>query len=464
MTFGAAFGVSYLKNTVEQVNNTTAATGRLAKNLGTSTDVVTKWGRAVEASVGGSADEAVGSLRAFHDNLLNLKLGMNPGMMGAFGLVSRYSGMSIKTAGEDEQSILLQLGDAAKKMGPEKASLALAPLGLGQDAINFLELGRAGMLAALAKQDKIGAPTDADAAKAALLQDETNRLSQAFGQLRQSLVADFTPTLVALLRKINSYVTGTPDTDPGAGIGDDSPMTPTRANALATFYARDRRLKRRPGESMFGALKRYAFDPEHTQDSETTRLTKLFQHMPVDDALKQLDKEEAGAPKMTFSAAGSKSVIEHLADLIPRLERSGDNATSPKGAQGRYQLMPATAAHYGVDPTNPVASRNAAVAMLTELYNHYKGDRQKTIAGFIDGQPILDADIAAHGDRWRDFLGPNSADYVDRYVALEHGGAGNSTVVNIGTVNGTTGKAIAQDLRTDLQKRGLVMQSTSAIN
>ena len=65
-----------------------------------------------------------------------------------------------------------------------------------------------------------------------------------------------------------------------------------------------------------------------------------------------------------------------LLDAVARVEdRSGNpNAVSPKGAIGPYQLMPATAAHYGVDPRNPAQAREAAAQNIQEGLAWSKGD------------------------------------------------------------------------------------------
>ena len=64
-----------------------------------------------------------------------------------------------------------------------------------------------------------------------------------------------------------------------------------------------------------------------------------------------------------------------LLDATAYVESRGRlNAVSPKGAQGPFQLMPATAAHYGVDPHNYAQSREAAAQNIQEGLRASGGD------------------------------------------------------------------------------------------
>lgn len=62
-------------------------------------------------------------------------------------------------------------------------------------------------------------------------------------------------------------------------------------------------------------------------------------------------------------------------------------ATNPQsGAAGLFQLMPATARSYGVDPYDPVQAAPAAAKELARLYHTYAGDLPTTLAGWNWGQ------------------------------------------------------------------------------
>lgn len=56
---------------------------------------------------------------------------------------------------------------------------------------------------------------------------------------------------------------------------------------------------------------------------------------------------------------------------------------SPKGAQGHFQFMPATAKQYGLqDPSDLTQSATAAARMLSDLMQQSGGDVQKALAGY----------------------------------------------------------------------------------
>ena len=100
-------------------------------------------------------------------------------------------------------------------------------------------------------------------------------------------------------------------------------------------------------------------------------------------------------------------LIEHYArlhDVTPALVaavvsvESGFNsrAVSPKGAAGAMQLMPATAARYGVtDPGDPAQNIDAGVRHLKDLLVQHQGNVALALAAYNAGQGA----VARHGGR-----------------------------------------------------------------
>lgn len=61
-------------------------------------------------------------------------------------------------------------------------------------------------------------------------------------------------------------------------------------------------------------------------------------------------------------------------------------AESAKGAVGAWQLMPATARHYGcTDPTEPICATHAAAKYLRKLLNDFKGNGWEAVVAYNMG-------------------------------------------------------------------------------
>jgi hypothetical protein len=90
-----------------------------------------------------------------------------------------------------------------------------------------------------------------------------------------------------------------------------------------------------------------------------------------------------------------------LLSLIRRLEGSSDTAISPRGAIGRYQIMPETAASYGFDPsklTNPAYNEQVAKAVLADLVKQYHGNLDEVLVGYNASSKVRNRFIASGDD------------------------------------------------------------------
>lgn len=75
-----------------------------------------------------------------------------------------------------------------------------------------------------------------------------------------------------------------------------------------------------------------------------------------------------------------------LALAIVEQESGGQaSATSPKGAQGFFQLMPATAKELGVDPTDPVQNIRGGLTYFRQQLDRHNGDVQLALASYNAG-------------------------------------------------------------------------------
>lgn len=130
-----------------------------------------------------------------------------------------------------------------------------------------------------------------------------------------------------------------------------------------------------------------------------------------------------------------------LLALIGDLEKSGDNAVSPKGAIGRYQITPDTARTYGRDPgALPDPGYNAATAtlILRDLVRRYHGDLDKVLAAYHSGRGAVE-------DPGKFPLGPEGRGYLNR----AHGNPGYQKVI-IEIHDATGGNPITASAQTGL--------------
>ncbi|GMQ86875.1 MAG: hypothetical protein BMS9Abin08_0073 [Gammaproteobacteria bacterium] len=83
------------------------------------------------------------------------------------------------------------------------------------------------------------------------------------------------------------------------------------------------------------------------------------------------------------------------ADLVLAIIKAESNfnprARSPKSAHGLMQLMPSTAARFGVrDITNPVQNLHGGMAYLRWLLDFFRGDLQLALAGYNAGEKAVE--------------------------------------------------------------------------
>jgi len=91
------------------------------------------------------------------------------------------------------------------------------------------------------------------------------------------------------------------------------------------------------------------------------------------------------------SEATAAGVDPQLALAVARAESSFDpNARSRVGAMGLFQLMPKTAAAYGVSNAfDPIENTRAGVRMLADLDRQYRGDLPSILAAYNWGSGNL---------------------------------------------------------------------------
>lgn len=100
-------------------------------------------------------------------------------------------------------------------------------------------------------------------------------------------------------------------------------------------------------------------------------------------------------------AAASNNVDPTLAIEVAAAESGfNPNAVSSAGAIGIMQLMPGTAAMYGVDPTDPLENIDGGTAYLGDLLNQFDGNTAAALAAYNWGPGRVQAAMATYGASW----------------------------------------------------------------
>lgn len=117
-----------------------------------------------------------------------------------------------------------------------------------------------------------------------------------------------------------------------------------------------------------------------------------------------LPAETQAYPGKIFAALGNAPPFDangqptsQLLDAVLKVESGGNpNAVSPAGAQGPYQLMPATATSVGVsNPFDPVQARAGASRYLAQLYKMANGNPQVALEMYDAGPARVEQSV--HG-------------------------------------------------------------------
>ena len=117
-----------------------------------------------------------------------------------------------------------------------------------------------------------------------------------------------------------------------------------------------------------------------------------------------------------------------LLPVIQQLENSGEQAVSPKGAIGTYQIMPKTAEGLGYTPDemyDPVKNREAANKLLGQLRTQFSGNEAAMTVAYNAGPKWADAWLANGNNS--SLLPAETQKYLNHYAAVTGNMPGRST-------------------------------------
>jgi flagellum-specific peptidoglycan hydrolase FlgJ len=187
-----------LSSFVSDVVAADAAVGRVAKNIGLSTEALSAW-QGVAERAGGSASGITGTLRNISSQMQQIALTGTPGAQVLQSLamaginVSKYFD---KATSSSER--LLMASDAFSHMDAARAQALGAGMGFDEGTINVLMQGRQAVQALLAEQEKIGHTNEEDAKSAMQLQAAWRSLEQASTDLGRKILTSLSPYIQQL--------------------------------------------------------------------------------------------------------------------------------------------------------------------------------------------------------------------------------------------------------------------------
>lgn len=193
--------------------------------------------------------------------------------------------------------------------------------------------------------------------------------------------------------------------------GVNGPLIDTNPDAPGSpaFYA-----KRHPEKyNADGTPKTTAAPPEEHKSWDWSGWKKWFE--PSEGEKKYwLDN---GAKKSTYNQIeGSAGLPQGLLGSVEKQESGSKDLTSPAGAQGYFQFMPATAMRYDVNPHNEGSSAVGAARYFSDLMTEFKGDLAKSLAAYNWGETNVEKDVAKYGDQWREHLPDETKKYVSNIL------------------------------------------------
>lgn len=151
--------------------------------------------------------------------------------------------------------------------------------------------------------------------------------------------------------------------------------------------------------------------------------TATVQHAAVvssqGEAARSMDEASGDVSDAIRQASAATGASQPLLRAIATVE-SGmrPGLTSPKGAQGLFQLMPATQRQWGItNPFDPYQSAMGGAQQIQWLLNRYGGDPSKALAAYNYGPGNYDKAMA-YGRQ----LPPETVNYVRAVQSLLQGG------------------------------------------
>ena len=465
--FSALMGASSITGFLSNVIGTAAGLDRVSANLGMSAKDLSMWQLANERA-GGSAEGMTAQLKESASEIAKYKSGMGPseGMQWFLRLGGDPA------AFKDGNTYLLERAELLKniyKIDPTKAALMAANMGISEDSFNLLKNGKKGVGDLRQAQSRLADEMARNAPGAEELRKKINDLKNEFTALGVKVLPvvmpllerlaawliDIAPVVESFAKKVDRIVEamggwGVVLTAIGglklvAMASGLSAIGLALSGIAATFAV----IGGVVGAAALATLTGLGLATASTglnagEDEELARRRKMA---PTIDGPNGRRAGGLASPAPTQSTTKSSDLFAALearhglpAGLLDSVWKQesgrGKNMTSPVGAQGHFQFMPATAKQYGLkDPNDLTESAGAAARMYADLLRQNGGDLKRALAGYNWGQ----------GNLQRKGMGALPAE-TRNYIASVTGrlGAGNAQRGNMQNSTSTTDVKVGQ--------------------
>ncbi|BAH98981.1 phage tail tip lysozyme [Acetobacter pasteurianus] len=202
-----------MKEFLSSTTATSAAAGRMAHNLGMTTQDLTAW-QTVAKESGGTADGMASSLQGIVDQFQTIS--------GQQNLTRVFSsiGVNLKDSNgklRDRTQIMMDLADRFSNIDPTQANTWGQMLGFDQGTINTLERGRK-ELSGLYDEARKNAITPEQASAFSQLQQDWVQLTTQSDALGRSILTSLVPPMHAVLKDTSEFIDKYPNLAKGIGI------------------------------------------------------------------------------------------------------------------------------------------------------------------------------------------------------------------------------------------------------
>ena len=193
-----------IKDFVRDITASDASLGRLATNIGQSTEDISSWQSAAER-MGGSAGATASSFQTMNDQLQQLAVTGNASMipfMRALGVQAVDAQGKIKSTSQ----IYMDLSRAVQNVPRGRANYLLGQMGIDQGTRNLILSGPQKLQAELNRSKANGLVSEKDAENAQKLSDAYTSLRQNVDSFARALTNDVSPSVIELMRYFEGLI------------------------------------------------------------------------------------------------------------------------------------------------------------------------------------------------------------------------------------------------------------------